>query len=356
MRVICLNNYPLEKATRMADEGTYPRQHLWGTDALRATGDDVVLAPFLEPTIHPAWTRVHEATRYGLGSFDQQAFALRHLARGSVIYSADARSATGLALASRLFDRHPPVVCVVHHASPPRRLLSAASRSYAHLLCLTRHVADDLVRVHGVRPNRVTVAGWGPDLSFAGYQPPPARSGLHLVCAGKSNRDLRTLVAGLSGSRAEAIVYDLDDQLGGANVPRNVTVIGASSDGADPATRSTYYYEPVLNRLRQANAIAVPIRDVSLLTGLTEINDALALGLPFVVTATAYLPFDPEAVGCGIVVEWGDVNGWRRALERLSDDTERAAMGAAGRRFAEEHWNYRRFCDAVVAAIHDVRG
>jgi len=355
MRVICLNNYPLEKATRMADEGTYPRQHLWGTDALRDTGDDVVFTPFLEPTSHPTWTRIHEAARYGLGSFDQQAFALRHLTRGSVIYSADARSATGLALASRLWRRHPPVVCVVHHASPPRPLLSAASRSYAHLLCLTPHVADDLVRVQGVTPDRVTVAAWGPDLTFPGYQPPPPRPGLHLVCAGKSNRDLRTLVAGLSGSPADALVYDLDDQLGGSTVPPNVTVIGASADDADPATRSTYHYEPVLSRFRQATAIAVPIRDVSLLTGLTEINDALALGLPFIVTSSDYLPFDPEAIGCGIVVEPGDVSGWRRALDRLSHDTERAAMGAAGRRFAEEHWNYHRFCDAVVAAIHGVR-
>jgi len=90
------------------------------------------------------------------------------------------------------------------------------------------------------------------------------------------------------------------------------------------------------------------------LTGLTEAIDALALAKPIVVTRSRYFPFDVEAVGCGIWIEPHDVDGWARAFGRLlADPGMRAAMGAAGRRFAEHEWNYDTFCRGLSELIGD---
>jgi len=82
--------------------------------------------------------------------------------------------------------------------------------------------------------------------------------------------------------------------------------------------------------------------------------DALALAKPVIATRSPYFPFDIEAIGCGIWVEPGDADGWARAISKLvSDRGARAEMGTAGRRFAERHWNYERFCEGLLELMRD---
>jgi hypothetical protein len=101
-----------------------------------------------------------------------------------------------------------------------------------------------------------------------------------------------------------------------------------------------------------AAVVVVPVIDPGRLTGLTEINDALALGKPLIVTRSPYLPFDVEEVGCGIAVEPGDETGWRAALERLLGDAGlRGELGARGRAHDETGFNYAGFGAAARAAV-----
>lgn len=176
-----------------------------------------------------------------------------------------------------------------------------------------------------------------------------------VVSAGKSNRDLTTLAYALSRTDATGVIYDLVGELSDAPNDAVRLIRPGGVDGVDPEAPGQYLASRVLNDIAAAAVVAVPVRDPRRLTGLAETVDALALALarPVVATRSPYFPFDVEQIGCGILVELGDQDGWRRALAQLlSDDEARSQMGPAGRAFAERLWNYERFCDGLRDLIY----
>jgi glycosyltransferase involved in cell wall biosynthesis len=148
------------------------------------------------------------------------------------------------------------------------------------------------------------------------------------------------------------VLYDLARVLPEPPNPDVRLIRPGDLDGVDPDAPGQYLAARVLDDIAAASIVAVPVRDPGRLTGLTEIADALALGKPVVASRSPYFPFDIEAVGCGIWVEPEDADGWARAISHLLADRDaRVAMGMAGRRFAERHWNYERFCAGLCDLI-----
>jgi glycosyltransferase involved in cell wall biosynthesis len=209
-------------------------------------------------------------------------------------------------------------------------------------LCLSPMVCEQALRLGAPHAGFVR---WGPDLSSPLYAHATSE-GLGVVSAGKNERDLATLIEALDSVRQPALIYDLEQQL--TRVPADVQVVRAGGAGADPDTPGAYLAPRVLADLARASVVAIPLRSRAGLAGLTEVNDALALGKPVVMTRVPALPFDPEREGFGRIVEPGDDAGWSAALRRLADPALRREMGARARRFAVTGWNYASFCDALV--------
>lgn len=219
----------------------------------------------------------------------------------------------------------------------------ASMRAHDAVISISKRVADELNMV-GVRSH---FAPWGPDLASGLYA--ASQDEGFAISTGKSNRDIRVLVSALTKTGFPGTVFDLDQTINGQ--PGNVTIIQPGGPNTDLETGRSYLMQTVLDLTRQAGFVAIPIAAPDRLTGLTEINDALALGKPIVITRSPYTPIDVEHVGCGIVVEPGDIDGWVDAINTLSDPKTRSEMGARGRRFAEEHWNYAIFGAALVDLI-----
>ena len=348
-RICALNNYPLMKMWELARRDAIPRQHLWGVDALAEHGDNVGIAPFHEPHERRLLDRLSSRSRRLLGHIDQEAYALRRLAASDVLYCADQIGLSGLALARGVL---PAVrfVSVVHH--PVHNVLRATALARQDVLvCLSDTLASELRRELPRRRAHVVHLPWGPDLSWSLYRSRGDENGV--VSAGKSNRDLRTLARALEISGAPGIVYDLARELPAPPNPAVRLVGPGDMNGIDPDAPAQYLAARVLDDVAAASVVAVPVRDPSRLTGLTEVADALALGKPVIASRSPYFPFDIEQIGCGIWVEPEDVDGWARAISELLTDAEaRARMGGAGRRFAELQWNYKRFCDGLCGLIH----
>ena len=339
-RVAFANNYSMANAFRDVALGTYPRQHLYGADALARAGWDVAVAPFSDRS-----DALARRLRYRLGDPGQQAFVVRSR---RAAYAGEVNSLALLAYARALRLRRRPLVAVLH--TVPRRTARTALllRGYDALVCLSSYVRDEVTDRFGLA--NVTWAAWGPALDFPGYAAAP---GERVVSSGKTNRDQATLLAALDG--IPATVY--------ARSPRGLS----APDGVELVTDEThedsvvpggpkFSYGHVLKDLVAASVVAIPLRDPDKISGLSELNDALALGKPVVVTRTPHLrDVDVEAIGCGCWVEPGDVDGWRAALRRLSSDAAlRERMGAAGRAFAEREWNADVFGAAVCQALASV--
>ncbi|MGO9960962.1 MAG: glycosyltransferase [Solirubrobacteraceae bacterium] len=339
-KICALNNYPLRKMWELSEHGAVPRQHAWGVDGLVADGHGVDFAPFHEPDERDALDGLSARLRGLAGHLDQEIYAARRMRTADTLYCADQTGLAGLALVRDLLPRS-RLVSVVHHpiASPAR--LAAAAR-HDVLVCLSDAVCTELGRRLPRRRCRLVHLPWGPDLGCPLYHPRGEDNGV--VSAGKSNRDLVTIAAALKRTGAAAVVYDLERQL--ATAPADpVRLVHPGGDGADPDSPGGFLAGHVIAEIAAAAVVVVPVRDPQRLTGLTEVVDALALAKPVIATRSPYFPFDIEAVGCGVWVEPGDVDGWARAIAHLLADGEaRREMGAAGRRFAEAGWNYSAFC------------
>ncbi|HEY1516648.1 MAG TPA: hypothetical protein VGF91_09525 [Solirubrobacteraceae bacterium] len=349
MATVCaLNNYPLAKMWERARNGSAPAQHVWGVDALAAQGHPVAIAPFHEPQDRDLLARLGARSRGVLGHLDQEAYALRRVRRLDALYCADQTGLAGLALARGVLPctRY---VSVVHHPLGNAVRQAAAAR-HDVLVCLSPALRAELERTLTRRRATIVHLPWGPDLDCPLYVRCGEANGV--VSAGKSNRDLVTLTRALARTGGAALVYDLERRLTERPSSAIRLVHPGEADGVDPNSPGGYLPTRAIADTAAAAIVAIPVLDPARLTGLTEAVDALALAKPIVATRSPYFPFDIEAVGCGIWVNPGDVDGWTRALERLlGDPGARAEMGAAGRRFAEREWNYEAFCRGLSELV-----
>jgi glycosyltransferase involved in cell wall biosynthesis len=330
--VVFMNDYPMELARAGWLAGEYPGHHLWGAEHLRAAGFNVIYAKH-RGTRLDRWFR---RSGYPLGDVIDEMQVARAWRGSPIAFSAYSSGLVGLARLRRAGLWPWPLVSVVHPGLPRRAELGALS-AYDVVITISEKLRQELITQHGRTASNTVCLPWGPDLRFPGYR--DARDDGYVISSGKSARDLPTLVAALAGTKLRAKirtgsqmapppeVEPLEDQLFADFVPE----------------------------IANASVVCIPLHRASAGYGLTELNDALALGKPVVVTRNDYLEPDVAQVGCGFTVEPGDVAGMREALCTLMGDASlRERFGTAGRRYAEQHHNADTFgagLDRVVRSL-----
>src|SRR5688500_9208658 len=140
----------MTKAFRDVAAGGYPRQHLYGADAIARAGWDVAVAPFSARS-----EALARRLRYRVGDLGQEAYVLR--ARAAA-YSGEPNSLAGVAYLRGLRLRRRPLVTVLH--TVPRRTARTALllRGYDRVICLSTYVRDALLAAFDLDPARVTWA------------------------------------------------------------------------------------------------------------------------------------------------------------------------------------------------------
>jgi hypothetical protein len=338
--VVAAGYNPLAEAREEVAAARMPGQYLWGTDELSRAGYDLDVASWGR---HSWAKEASKRMRFGLGDLHQERSVLALRRPGSVLYSFDAGSLHGLAFARAGRLLRNPLLTLCHPEVRQNRVDRVAYRAISVAMCLSRRTQDELCRRHG-RPAELTpFAPWGPDLSSPLYVSRP-EDGV-VLATGKSNRDNVTLARALAGTDLHGRIYGAQP----SDVPPATNV-----EFVDPraAGRASFPHVVPLQDAQSCSVMAISVRDPERLTGLSELNHALALGKPIVMTRSPYLDLDIEAIGCGVLVEANDVQGWRDALVGLmSDPRSRTTMGQRGRAYAEEYWNAQLFGASVRAAV-----
>ena len=340
MRVLFANNYDMTAARAGWLAGRYPGHHLYGTAEL-GDGFDVVDLPMRSGMVGDRLRRAVEAR---LGDADQQLGALRRLRRDTVIYGAQGEDLAGLGLLRALGLLRVPVVGVIHGKSGLGRLDRIWLNGFDRVITMCVSTRDGLTDA-GVSPERIVALPWGPDLDFPGFTAAAEDISAGVVSTGKSGRDLPLLLRALAAEDIPGVVYGERDRLSQQLAIPDAVEIVPQSQRSSSASAS---YDHVLDNLRRAAVVAIPLRKRYPLHGLTEIADAVACGKPVIVTRAPYFDFDVEEIGCGWWVEADDEDGWRQSLrEAMSDIPRLVAMGQRGRGWAAEHWNAKLFADGV---------
>jgi hypothetical protein len=333
-RVLFVNSYGGAGAWQQIKGGLMPPNHLWGCLELVRMGYEVGLA---EPLSHFDFLR--KPLPHDLPLLQT---VRRWLRRDGILYCGHTLLFWLPALRA-LGTFKCPIVSLTY----ARENLEFA-RQHAGIIALTRAAA---LKAHEMAP-RVKVAhlAWGCDLNF--YSPLEYQPQWFLSC-GITHRDFTTLSAAATRSPhpIRLICPGISRDL---KWSRNVTVVDGGIDWN--LKKMAVSYDELVGQ-HYAGTIASLIilkNDPAQKTavGFTNLLEAMALGRPAIVTRTGAIPgeIDVEAEGCGWHVPAEQPAELAKTMDRLAADPAAAeAMGAAGRRLAEKHYNIQRYANQLHA-------
>lgn len=170
------------------------------------------------------------------------------------------------------------------------------------------------------------------------------------ISTGKERRDMPTLIEGAGRARVDIDIYlpdgncgvDYHAVVGRLDVPENVRLHWSGG----------LLYGALAQTVAAAQCVCICCLRTDYTVGLTTLVEALALGLPVIVTENATFPFDVAAEGVGLSVPVGDVDGWEQALRFMqAHPAEARAMGQRGRALAEGRFNINNTARQVAIAL-----
>ncbi|MBD2075260.1 glycosyltransferase [Phormidium sp. FACHB-592] len=349
MKVLFINNYPMDHAWELWQKGEYPGHHLWGATHLAQHDIEVKIFPYQTSKLLNKIGR-----KLGLGDhLDQQVRILFSRTDYDVIYSACQTNTFLLALLRSLRLFRKPLVALIHH--PLKHTLRNALflNGHDHLLCLS----STTMQPYRLQPNpskKMDLLEWGADLSFYETKVPTVEVSVSnaplFVSAGKTKRDHNTLVKAVSSIDCLLKIY-----CSAATAPTVAYATERIEVTASNSHNNAVSYPAILAAYRRAFAIAIPLTETEDLAGLTSLLDAMVVGKPVIMTRNKHIDLDLEKEGIGLWVEPNDIAGWQRAIAYLlAHPEEAAAMGDRGRRLCETKYNLDVFTNTLARALKSV--
>lgn len=357
MKVYFYHTQDIQYILRRMDDGEFPPHYLYGASKLGAHGIDVVWHKARVGL--PRWRMMLRNTWRILTCKEQI----------DAVYATHYRGIEPLVLlrALRLFRK--PIV-VWHHQPvirSPKRWREWLGRlfykGFDRLFFFSQKLVDDSIATGKVEPRRILLGHWGADIDFydrvtaAAAATGCTRSGF--VSTGKEMRDMPTLVNAFNATGADLDIYvarktgdvSYERVFGGLTLRPNVHL---------KFVEKLIPYELSLIVAR-AECVAICCQETKYTVGLTTVVEALAMGLPMICSRNPQIPVDFERDGCGISVPYGDVEGWKRAIDYIRNHPDEAEqMGRRGRQLAESTFNDERCAleaaEAIKSAVAEVRG
>lgn len=337
------------------DKGEFPSHFLYGACHLKDYGIDVVFhrSPKnmgmgrLKTAVYTAWRLLTCREHY------------------DVVYATHYKGLELVVLlrALRLFRK--PVV-VWHHQPivTSHSLLREWGgrlfyRGFDRLIFFSQKLVDDSLRSLKADAKKLVVGHWGADLHFydqvqakANADKEPCALCPTFIATGKEQRDQSTLIRAFNASQQHLVLYigiNPDPKVPNPNLDavnsmhpdKNIDVVKIC--GLLP-------YEIALE-VAKADCVAICCKPTRYTAGLTTVVEALALGKPIICSRNPQIPVDFSSEGCGISVDYGDVEGWKRAVDFIASHPDEARrMGERGRHIAETRFNDVR-CASEIANI-----
>ena len=251
-----------------------------------------------------------------------------------------------------------PIV-IWHHTAlrkSPHRLKEAISRFFYrgidHMFLFSRKLIQDSIATHKVPEHKLELIHWGPDLAFYDHLlkelPPQPREGY--ISTGQENRDLKTMLEAFSQTEEDLEVF-IAEECGYLNYKQIADSLTLTDNIHIHYTEGVIPYE-LAKKVAQKKVIVICCLDFPYTVGLTTLVEAYALGIPVICSKNPNFEIDIEKEGIGIAVEYGDVEGWVKAIRYLHthpEDAER--MGRNARKLGEERFNLALFSKEIAERL-----
>ncbi|MCM1080042.1 MAG: glycosyltransferase [Bacteroidales bacterium] len=242
---------------------------------------------------------------------------------------------------------HQPVI--VSEGWVKNRLSRLFYKGIDHMFFFSDHILEASLATGKVSRDKVQQCPWGADLDF--YDRLTAGNTVmrkDFISTGKERRDMPTLLAAFGKCRdqhldlitaADCCGTNYEEMLSVTSIPENVSV----------TINRTMWIPELAERILPHKCICICCKETNYTVGLTTLVEALAFGMPVIISKNPNQPFDAGKEGCGITVDYNDAEGWSNAIRYIADHPEAASvMGKRARELAGSTYNIAR-CAHVVA-------
>ena len=348
MKVYFYHTQNIQYCLSRMQQGEFPSHFLYGACHLSSSGIDVVY--------HRSPSKEMSRLKTALYTVWRVLTCREHI---DAVYATHYKGLELLILLRAIGIFRKPIV-VWHHqpiVTPKSKLREWGGRLFYRgmdrLIFFSQKLVDDSLHSPKANPKRMVVGHWGADLDFYDRMRNQEKDARFVfIATGKEQRDQHTLIESFNRTGLPLKLYI------GINpdptVPNpNLDAVRSYKPAANIDVREIcglLPYEIALD-VAKAQCVAICCKHTRYTAGLTTVVEALALGLPMVCSRNPQIPIDFDREGCGISVEYGDVEGWQRATSYLASHPDEARrMGERGRQIAEERFNDRQ-CASEVAAV-----
>lgn len=374
MKVYFYHTQNIQYCLRRMAEGEFPSHFLYGACHLADNGIDVVYHRSPKHELSRLKTALYTAWRVLTCREHYDALYATHYKGLELVVLL---RALGLFCKPIIVWHHQPIV---KSKSRLRELLGRFFyKGFDRLIFFSQKLVDDSLKAPKADPRKLVVGHWGADLAFydkikaelKAEQISPSHhltlspshqndsqlstlnSQLDFIATGKEQRDQPTLIEAFNRTGRHLILYIGINP--NPNVPNpNLEAVERCepADNIDVVKICGLLPYEIAREVAKADCVVICCHRTRYTAGLTTVVEALALGLPIICSRNPQIPVDFDRLGCGISVEYGDVEGWQRAVEYIATHPDEARlMGERGRALAEQMFNDERCAKEVAEWI-----
>ena len=336
----------LEGRRRDVEKKLYPRNHLWGIDAIESqkgwysqtiATDNIRVPSLLEKLINRCFFNGSPGVKTELAAYRASRFA-------DLIYSvcgplALARFFRSTLLVSWVF-REPPSMTNTNGFTYSAYSIQNL-KAHAGFLTLTPNAENKFAHYAPAR-----FLPWCVDLDIFDGKPStqkPTRP--FFLATGKTERDYETLAKAALQVKADIRIIG-PASARPSNSPPNLFWTNTSQEPTDQAIN----YNTLRDWYAQATAICIPLNgDANDTCGYTNLLEGMAMAKPVLMTRSGCLHFDPETHRCGYLIDPASPNHWSSSMnEILQKPNLAASLGAVGRNIAKKEFSTERFNQNIL--------
>ena len=359
MKVYFYHTQNIQYCLRRMAEGEFPSHFLYGACHLADNGIDVVYHRSPKHELSRLKTALYTAWRVLTCRKHYDALYATHYKGLELVVLL---RALGLFRKPIIVWHHQPIV---KSKSRLRELLGRFFyKGFDRLIFFSQKLVDDSLKAPKADPKKLVVGHWGADLAFydkikaemKSEHPSPSHHNTispSFIATGKEQRDQPTLIEAFNRTGRHLILYIGINP--NPNVPNpNLEAVErcAPASSIDVVKICGLLPYEIAREVAKADCVVICCHRTRYTAGLTTVVEALALGLPVICSRNPQIPVDFDRLGCGISVEYGDVEGWQRAVEYIATHPDEARlMGERGRALAEQMFNDERCAKEVAEWI-----
>lgn len=370
MKVYFYHTQNIQYCLRRMAEGEFPSHFLYGACHLADNGVDVVYhrspkhdLSRLRTALYTAWQVLTCRDKF------DAVYATHYKGLELVVLL----RALGLFRKPIVVWHHQPIV---KSKSSLRELLGRLFyKGFDRLIFFSQKLVDDSLKAPKADSHKLVVGHWGADLAFydkikaeladdktkaelkddnikTELKDAPRMATTTFIATGKEQRDQPTLIEAFNRSGRHLVLYiGINPNPAVANPNLEAVERCRPAGNIDVVKICGLLPYEIAREVAKADCVAICCYRTRYTAGLTTVVEALALGLPVICSRNPQIPVDFDNEGCGISVDYGDVDGWQRAVDYIASHPEEARrMGERGRKLAETIFNDQR-CAKEIAQI-----